>query len=97
MSCGYSPTFLKVLTSQLTLLSEPACRALENHWCLKTTTCGLTFSQVLTGVQRLGADVAVLSPQKWPVSSMPYTEDATTELREDFIRRLIILSNICAR
>jgi hypothetical protein len=52
---------------------------------------------VLTGVQRLGADAAVLSSQKWSVSRMSYTDDATTELREDFIRRLIILANICTR
>ena len=97
VSCRYSLTFLKVLASHRTLLTEPASRALESHWRLKTTTSGLSFSQVLTGVQRLGADAAVLSSQKWPVSSMPYTEDATTELREDFIRRLIILVNVCAR
>jgi hypothetical protein len=96
VSCRYSLTFLKVLASHRTLLTEPASRALESHWRLKTTTSGLSFSQVLTGVQRLGADAAVLSSQKWPVSSMPYTEDATTELREDFIRRLIILVNVCA-
>ena len=97
VSCRYSLTFLKVLTSHHSLLTEPASRALESHWRLKTTSSGLSFSQVLTGVQRLGADVTVLSLQKWPVSSMTYTEDATTKLREDFVRRLIILANACTR
>ena len=87
-------TFLKVLDSHHTLLTEAASWTLESHWPLKTTTSGLPFSQVLTGVQRSGADAAVLSLQKWPVSSMPYIEDATT-LREDYIRRLIILANAC--
>ncbi|KAF8806404.1 hypothetical protein BYT27DRAFT_7212091 [Phlegmacium glaucopus] len=80
-----------------TLLSEPASRALESHWNLRSTTCGLSFSQVLIAVQRLGVDVALLSSQKWPVDSMPYAEDVTTEVREDFIRRLVILVNACAR
>ena len=98
VSCSrYSLTFSKVLTSHRTLLTEPASRALESHWRSKTTTSGLSFSQVLTGVQRLGADPAVLTSQKWPVSSMPYAEDATTEFREDFIGRLITLANVCAR
>lgn len=88
---------MEVLSSQRTLLSEPASRALESYWCLKPTTCGLSFSQVLVAVQHLGADVAVLSSQKWSVSSVPYTEDVTTEVREDFIRRLLILLNVCAR
>ena len=96
-SCRYPLTFLKVLASHHTVLTEPASRALESHWRLKTTTSGLSFSQVLTGVQRLGADAAVISSQNWPVSSMPYTEDATTELRGDFICRLIILANACIR
>jgi hypothetical protein len=97
VSCRYSLTSLKVLASHPTLVTEPASRALEGHWRLKTTTSGLSFSQVLTGVQRLGADAAVLSSQNWSVSSMPYTEDATTELREEFMRRLIILANACTR
>ena len=88
---------MKVLVSHRTLLTEPASRALENHWRSKTTTSGFSFSQVLTVVQRLGADASVLSSQKWPVNSMPYAEDATTELREDFIGRLITLANVCAR
>ena len=93
---GNSLTFLKVLSAQRTSLSEPASRALESHWNLKTTTCGLSFSQVLAAVQRLGANVAVLSLQKWPIT-LSYVEDVTTEVREDFIRRLIILVNIGAR
>ena len=97
MSCRYSLTFLKVLASHHTLLTGPASRALESHWRLKATTSGLLFSQVLIGVQRLGADATVLSSQKWPVSNMPYTEDATTEFREGFIRRLITLANACTR
>ena len=97
LSCRYSLTFLKALGSHRTLLTEPASRALESHWRSKTSTSGLAFSQVLAGVQRLGADGAVLSSQKWPVSSIPYDEDATTELREDFVGRLIILANVCAR
>ena len=97
VSCRYSPTILKVLASHRTLLTEPASRALESHWRSKTTTAGLSFSQVLTGVHCLGADAAVLSSQKWPVSSVPYAEDATTELREDFVCRLITLANVCAR
>ena len=52
---------------------------------------------MLSAVQRLGADVAVFSSQQWPVSSMPYAEDVTKEIREDFIHRLIILVNVCAR
>ena len=52
---------------------------------------------MLVAVQRLGADVAVLSSQKWEVTCMPYAEDVTTEVREDLIRRLIILVNVCAR
>ena len=88
---------MKVLGSHHALLTEPASRALESHWRLKTTTSGLSFSQVLAGVQRLGADAAVLSSQKWPVSSMPYAKDATTELRGDFVRRLIIIANACIR
>ena len=88
---------MKVLGSHHTLLTEPASRALESHWRLKTTTSGLSFSQVLVGVQRLGADAVVLSSQKWPVNRMPYAEDATTELREDFVRRLIIIGNACIR
>lgn len=88
---------MKVLASRRTLLTEPASRALESHWRLKTTTSGLSFSQALTGAQLLGADASVLSSQKWPVGSMPYIEDATTELREDFIRRLTVLVNVCAR
>ena len=96
-SCRYLLTFSKVLASHCPLLTEPASRALESHWRSKTTTSGLSFSQVLTGVRRLGADAAVLSSQKWPVSSMAYTEDTTTELREDFIRRLVVLTNVCAR
>ena len=94
LSCRYSLTFLKVLGSHHTLLTEPASRALESHWRLKTTTSGLSFSQVLAGVQRLGADAAVFLS---PVSSIPCNEDATTELREDFVRRLIIVANACIR
>ena len=97
VSCRYSLTFLKALDSHHTLVTEPASRALENHWRLKTTTPGLSFAQVLTGVQRLGVNAAVLSSQNWPVSGMPCTEDVTTELREDFVRRLIILANACTR
>ena len=88
---------MKVLGSHHTLLTEAASRALESHWRLKTTTSGLSFSQVLAGVQRLGADAVVLSSQKWPVNRMPCAEDATTELREDFVRRLIIIANACIR
>ena len=88
---------MKVLASHCTLLTEPASRALESYWYSKATTSGLLFSQVLTGVHRLGAEAAVLSSQKWPVSSVPYAEDATTEIREDFIGRLITLANVCAR
>jgi hypothetical protein len=97
VSCRYSPTILKVFASHSTSLTEPASRALESHWRSKPTTPGLSFSQVLSGVHRLGADAAVLSSQKWPVSSMPYAEDATTELRENFVCRLITLVNVCAR
>jgi hypothetical protein len=96
MSCKYSLTILKALASHRTLLTEPASRALESHWCSKTTVSGLAFSQVLTGVHRLGADAVLLSSQKWPLSSMPYAEDVTTELREDFIGRLITLVNVSA-
>ena len=97
VSCRYSLIFLKVLGLHHTLLTEPASRTIESHWRLKTTTSGLSFSQVLAGVQRLGADAAVFLSQKWLVSSMPYTEDATTELREDFVRQLIIVANACIR
>ena len=96
VTCRYSPTIWKVLSSHRTLLTEPASRALESHWRSKTTTSGLSFSQVLTGVHCLGADAAVLSSQKWQVSSKPYAEGATTELREDFVCRLITLANVCA-
>ena len=97
VSCRYSLTFLKVLASHHTSLTEAASRALESYWRLKTSSSRLSFSQVLISVQRLGADGAVLASQKWPVSSMPHSEDTTAELREDFTRRLIILVNAFTR
>lgn len=48
-------------------------------------------------VQHLGTDVAVFSSQKWPISSVACAEDVSTEIRENFIRRLVILLNVCAR